>query len=296
MIPTPDEKRAALEEVLGTGTFRRAGQLQSFLRLICEREIAGRAGEINEYLIGVEVLGRAEGYSPSQDSVVRRRAVDLREKLDEVYRTDLASAKLHIELPKGRYVPRFVVPELAPPADSAPAATSIVEPIHQKRWPLVAAFLAGAAFASATFMTASAWRARHSSAEAGTTYEAESKTNTLGGTVATELCDACSGGRRVRRIGNLPASRLTFTGVRADSGGPHTVVLYYLLKGDRTFFVSVNGGGAIEVPLEGVSWTQPAAAPITVGLRAGANTITLYNDTDFAPDLDRIVVRPASRR
>src|SRR5688572_18349370 len=192
-----EEKRAALRDVLQTPAFVRAAQLQAFLRLICEMEIAGRAGDINEYLIGVEVLGRPQGYSPAQDSAVRRRAVDLREKLDEVYAGDLASAAVRIELPKGRYVPRFVradVPAAATPAEPVPP------PRTSPRWPaLVASFLAGVAVTAAAFLLGPG--ARNAARDTGTTYEAEARDNVVGGTVVGEPCEGCSGQYRVRRIG-----------------------------------------------------------------------------------------------
>jgi hypothetical protein len=37
------EKRQALERVIGGRTFDRSDQLRSFLRYICEAELAGRA-------------------------------------------------------------------------------------------------------------------------------------------------------------------------------------------------------------------------------------------------------------
>jgi hypothetical protein len=296
MLPTAEEKRAALDEVLQTATFVRAGQLQGFLRLICEMEIGGRAGAINEYLIGVEVLGRPEGYSPSQDSVVRRRAVDLREKLDEVYAGELATAAVRIELPKGRYVPRFVRVAAAGAAVTAmPTAEGPPVPPtapRASRWPLAAAFVAGAAMASAVFLGVEWRRARRAAAaEAGASYEAEAKLNTLGGTAVVEMCEGCSGQHRVRRIGHLPASSIVVRGIQVPSTGVYAVVIHYLLKGDRTFFVRVNDGPGLEVPLSGTSWTEPAQVPLSLPLRAGGNTIELYNDSEYAPDLDKVVVR-----
>lgn len=101
------DKRAALEQVLRTTAFRRGRQVRRFLRYICEMEFAGRANAIHEYLVGVEALGRPMAYSTDDDSTVRRRAYALRQKLDEVYATELAHAPVRIEVPKGSYVPRF---------------------------------------------------------------------------------------------------------------------------------------------------------------------------------------------
>ena len=107
-LPIPDaDKRAALEEVLKSATFFRASQVRNFLRYICEMEFAGRAATLHEYLIGVEALGRPTAYSTEDDSSVRRRAYALRQKLEQVYETELADAPIRIDVPKGSYVPRF---------------------------------------------------------------------------------------------------------------------------------------------------------------------------------------------
>jgi hypothetical protein len=107
-LPIPDaDKRAALEKVLKSATFFRASQVRNFLRYICEMEFAGRAATLHEYLIGVEALGRPTAYSTEDDSSVRRRAYALRQKLEQVYETELADAPIRIDVPKGSYVPRF---------------------------------------------------------------------------------------------------------------------------------------------------------------------------------------------
>jgi hypothetical protein len=103
------DKRAALEQVLQSATFTRASQVRNFLRYICEMELAGLGATLHEYLIGVEAMGRPTAYSTDSDSSVRRRAYALRQKLECVYATELADAHVRIEVPKGGYVPRFVV-------------------------------------------------------------------------------------------------------------------------------------------------------------------------------------------
>ena len=102
------EKRQAMEQVLQSVTFLRASQVRNFLRYICEMELAGRGETLHEYLIGVEALVRPTAYSTDEDSSVRRRAYALRRKLDQVYATELADAKIRIDVPKGGYVPQFV--------------------------------------------------------------------------------------------------------------------------------------------------------------------------------------------
>jgi hypothetical protein len=103
-----EEKRAALDLVLQSDTFARADQL----------EIAGHAGKITEYLIGVEALGRSEQFSPNDDTSVRNRAYVLRHKLEKFYEEECPSSKIRIEFLKSTYIPRFVVngPEAERPA------------------------------------------------------------------------------------------------------------------------------------------------------------------------------------
>ncbi|HEU0174912.1 MAG TPA: hypothetical protein VFV58_11670 [Blastocatellia bacterium] len=105
---TAEQKQAALEAVLRSNTFARADQLKSFLKYVCEMEIAGHGHELSEYLIGVEALGRPSQYSPGDDSAVRNRAFALRKKLQEFYEREKPDAPIRIELHKGSYCPHFV--------------------------------------------------------------------------------------------------------------------------------------------------------------------------------------------
>ena len=102
------EKRQALELVLQSRVFFRCDQLKRMLRFICEAEIEGRAGELSEYIIGVEALGRPPSYNPVEDSTVRTRAYELRHKLKKFYATEAADVPIWIEIEKGAYVPRFI--------------------------------------------------------------------------------------------------------------------------------------------------------------------------------------------
>jgi hypothetical protein len=137
--PTVEEKRAALDLALHGKLLSRSLQLRNFLQFVCEAEMSGRSGELTEYVVGVEALGRPQGYSTGEDAGVRRLAHILRERLDELYRTELAGARLRIELPKGSYTPRYVA--VSPEAPARPAG----RPRGRRMLPLAAAFLAGIA-------------------------------------------------------------------------------------------------------------------------------------------------------
>jgi hypothetical protein len=106
-----------MERVLASQTFSRSDQLRRFLQYICEKDILGKAEEINEYSIAVDALGKAANYSPSDDSSVRTRAHAMRQKLQEYYEVEEPNAELRIEVPKGRYNPHFL--------NHAPASTPL---------------------------------------------------------------------------------------------------------------------------------------------------------------------------
>ena len=149
------EKRAALAAVLAGESFARSEQLRAFLSFVCEMEISGRATELTEYLIGVKALGRAPDYSPLEDSSVRTRAYELRQRLNRFYSTENPNPTVRIDLPKGSYAPEFTV---GVPA-SAPVPPTVLEKRPQRRFLVppgwLGGFLAGAAIASlAAFLLA----------------------------------------------------------------------------------------------------------------------------------------------
>src|SRR6266496_5868288 len=106
LIPE-EEKRQALDRVLASRTFSRSDQLRNFLRYVCEAEFEGRGQGLNEYVLGVSVLGRPSDYSPAEDSCVRSRAYELRNKLKTYYRLEAPSDPLQIDIRKGAYIPQF---------------------------------------------------------------------------------------------------------------------------------------------------------------------------------------------
>jgi hypothetical protein len=151
---SPEEKKAALEAALASETFARPEQLRAFLRFVCEMEMSGRAAAVTEYLIGVKALGRPKDYSPLEDSSVRTRAHELRQRLQKYYANENPDAIVRIELPKGAYTPRFVVGPPAAPVEShtAPPPSPTAETPSPRRFPWaagsVAGFLAGCILAS----------------------------------------------------------------------------------------------------------------------------------------------------
>ncbi|WP_370948560.1 alpha-L-fucosidase [Amycolatopsis sp. cg5] len=117
--------------------------------------------------------------------------------------------------------------------------------------------------------------------------EAEDSANNIGDAGVTS-CGQCSGGQKVRNIGGTPIAFAQFDNVTVPSAGQYTLYLDYTVNGPRSYFVSVNGGAPAEVKTNGQGNTTPQTSTLTVTLQAGANAIKLFNDTEGAPDLDRI--------
>jgi serine/threonine-protein kinase len=99
--------RAQLEKILASEAFSQSESLQRFLKYVVERKLTGQAGELKEYNVGVDVLGRGESYDPRTDTIVRVQAGRLRSKLHEYYRNHGSQDPVRIEIPKGTYVPVF---------------------------------------------------------------------------------------------------------------------------------------------------------------------------------------------
>ena len=113
--------RAELERVLAIPTLRQAPSLRRLLRYLVENTLEGHQDAIKESIIGIEVFQRGPDFDPRLDAIVRVQAANLRIKLVDHYDTDGRNHPLHIELPKGAYVPRISEHPQALPAPAVPA-------------------------------------------------------------------------------------------------------------------------------------------------------------------------------
>jgi serine/threonine-protein kinase len=105
--PSPFAVRSHIERILSSSLFARSERMSRFLRFAVETSLGGRAGELKEYLIGVEVFDRGPTYDPRVDPIVRVEARRLRAKLKHYYETEGLIEPLRIELPTGGYMPRI---------------------------------------------------------------------------------------------------------------------------------------------------------------------------------------------
>ena len=78
-----------------------------FLRLAVERSLEGKADQLKEYLIGVEVFDRPASYDPRVDPIVRVEARRLRSKLKSYYEGDGRNDPIQFAFRPGSYAPEF---------------------------------------------------------------------------------------------------------------------------------------------------------------------------------------------
>src|SRR5260221_1092329 len=112
--------RIQLDRILASAAFADAERASGFLRFVVNRAMDGRAGEIKESVIAVEVLGRNPSFDSKSDPIVRVEARRLRDRLSSYYSGEGGADRVLISLPKGGYVPEFS--ERQPPA--GPIATT----------------------------------------------------------------------------------------------------------------------------------------------------------------------------
>jgi serine/threonine-protein kinase len=96
-----------LTRILSSPDFVNSDKLCAFLKYIVAKSLAGETAQIKEYTIGVEVFGKPETFDPRVDTLVRVQASKLRARLEK-YNSGLGlEDPIHIELPRGTYVPVF---------------------------------------------------------------------------------------------------------------------------------------------------------------------------------------------
>jgi hypothetical protein len=143
-------------------------------------------------------------------------------------------------------------------------------------------------------------------------FEAEGLGHVLNGTAVHNLCvqaftkmivpgadpgailGACSGGARIRYIGNGSNNYVTMNNINVPAAGAYTLTVYAMAKDPRFFNISVNGGAAKTLNVQTPDFATALPFSLSVNLNAGNNSIKFYNNSAYAPDLDRIVVTGAS--
>lgn len=134
----PEQIKEIVERILNSKHFSHAPKKRKFVQMVCDYYLAGRADELNEYLIGREVYERNDHYSPTEDPVVRVGAHDVRKRLEQYYQHEGQQDEIHLEIPLGSYGPtcRRVSSGPETPSFPPPAVARATAPLARNgsRW------------------------------------------------------------------------------------------------------------------------------------------------------------------
>jgi len=109
-----DAIRAQFDRILASPEFHATDRMRDFLRFVVEEKLAGRSHRLKGYTIAVEVFGRGDDFDATHDPIVRIQAGRLRRALERYYLVAGVRDPVLIDIPKGRYVPRFVARSVPP--------------------------------------------------------------------------------------------------------------------------------------------------------------------------------------
>jgi len=123
---SPAEVREQLERIVSSPLLRNSKRYPSLLRHVVEQALDGRAHDLKERTLGIEVFGRNPDYDTNVDPVVRISAAEIRKRIAQYYHESGHEDELRIELPLGSYVPEFRLPPEKITRPSTLAATAPV--------------------------------------------------------------------------------------------------------------------------------------------------------------------------
>jgi hypothetical protein len=129
--PEGDERWELVQRIVSSSALARSPQLRAFLCFVTKQAILGRVDEIKEQTIGSQVLGRRPDYDPAEDNIVRVRARQLRQKLQQYFSAEGQGEMLVVSMPTGGYIPVFERRILAPPVVISEATRNLA--IHTRR-------------------------------------------------------------------------------------------------------------------------------------------------------------------
>lgn len=97
-----------LKEIVEGPAFKGSPRSAQFLEYILWQSADGKAEDLKERTIGVELFGRTPAYDTGEDAIVRVTASDVRKRLAQHYSGGGIASEIRISLPSGGYVPKLV--------------------------------------------------------------------------------------------------------------------------------------------------------------------------------------------
>ncbi len=95
-----------LDRICSSTSFQGSNRCQQFLRFVVQQTLSGKACELKERTIAMEVFGRGLDFEPGEEALVRVRARELRKRLQNYY-NESPGEEFHIEIPLGSYAPKI---------------------------------------------------------------------------------------------------------------------------------------------------------------------------------------------
>ncbi len=102
-----DAIRDQLTRILASDEFQATFRGRDFLRFIVEETLSGRSDLLKGYTIATAVFDRDDDFDSTRNPIVRIQAGRLRRALERYYLAAGGHDPIVIDIPKGRYIPRF---------------------------------------------------------------------------------------------------------------------------------------------------------------------------------------------
>lgn len=96
-----------LEQILASEFFRNSHRYPNFLRYVVNETLRGRADQLKERTLGIELFEREPDYDTNLDHIVRSTASEVRKRLTLYYHEHEGEHDVRIELPQRSYTPVF---------------------------------------------------------------------------------------------------------------------------------------------------------------------------------------------
>jgi len=101
------EVRNQLQRILDSPDFRATRQQRDLLEFVISQVLTGNSKSIKGYTIATQAFGRGKHFDQAIDPIVSIQANKLRRSLERYYLLSGKNDAIHIDIPKGTYVPVF---------------------------------------------------------------------------------------------------------------------------------------------------------------------------------------------
>ena len=123
-----------LHRIFDSPEFEGTKAQRAFFNYVVKKTIEGKSDEIKAYTVATEVFGRGEDFDQNTDPIVSIQAHRLRRALERYYLVAGQNDPIHIDIPKGTYVPVFTE-QIQPPESLAAIIERHPDVKTQESWP-----------------------------------------------------------------------------------------------------------------------------------------------------------------